>query len=1626
MDDSAARTSSAAAETRPIPERPVERLTRPLLRFLRVEAASGVVLAAATAVALAFANSPLAGAYGRLWETTLEVALGAFKLSYPLWYWINDGLMTIFFFVIGLEIKRELVHGELRDRRQVALPVAAAIGGVAAPVAIFAILQRGTPALSGWAVPMATDIAFVVGCMALLGSRVPHGLKVLLLSVAIVDDILAVLVIAVFYSSAFEPIWLGAAAAGFGLVVLLNRAGVRTVTAYVLVGAGIWLATLKSGVHPTVAGVLLGLLTPAGAWIGQASLRDVLDRAGARLRGAGGAEHQLRSAAGGAEQDDAKAAVRDLSFASRESVSPLERLEEALHPWVGFVIMPVFALASAGVAVNVDSFLDSVSLSVALGLALGKPLGITLASWLVVRAGWARLPEGVSWTALIGASILGGIGFTMALFIASLGLDGDLLHAAKAGILAGSVASGVAGMAMLAVVLPRPARGGGRNARRAAAGFLLVLALPCSLAAAGEDSPWQLVPIPESWKRPPSGDLAPRGGFSWCRARVKVPESWRGRALDLFVEPLDDARQVYFDGVLVGAMGSMPPRYRSGLGEPGRFAVPPERVRPGERHWVAVRVCSIDSRDNFDVAAPVLVAGAEAIRMEGPWQYRPGDDPSWARGTDEESAPEADYAQVDAVDDVERYVRRRRGDHDAYAPEESLRRFKVAEDLTVELALAEPAIAQPLYVDFDERGRLWVLEYRQYPEPAGLKPLSRDKFLRTVFDQVPPPPPRHFRGLDRVSFHEDADGDGDFERHGVFVDGLSIATSFARGRGGVWVLNPPYLLFYPDRDADDAPDGDPELHLEGFGLEDTHSVTNNLRWGPDGWLYAAQGSTVSAQVRRPGAAAPPVATIGQLIWRYQPESRRYEVFAEGGGNAFGVEIDAKGRVFSGHNGGDTRGFHYVQGGYYRKGFEKHGALSNPHAFGFFEAMAHHAVERFTHAFVIYEAEQLPERYRGQLLGIEPLQGRVVLSEVGRDRSSFRTRDLERPLTTDDQWFRPAAIALGLDGAVYVADFHEQRIDHSSHYAGRVARDTGRIWRLRARASRPAKPPPLAGLPTAALIERLRDSNRRVRQEALRLLGDRRDAAAAAPLRDLVRSARGPLALDALWALHLSGGFDDANALDLLSHPEAQVRAWTVRLLGDRAEGAGALASRLAELARAEPDIEVRVQLAATARRLPAAPGLALVRALLAHDQDAYDIHQPLMLWWAVEARCGFDREAVLALLEDRGLWQRPLVRQSILERLMRRFAAAGSRAELLACARLLDLAPDEEAAKLLLAGFEKAFQGRALASLPEALGQAIERAGGGSPALRLRRGDAAEVERALATIADESAQSRDRIERIEVLGEIRAEKAPDALLAIVSSARDASVRAAAVAALGAFDAPRIGEAVAALVVEGKLGEARDAAVGLLASRRPWAQALLAACASGRIDARSLPEWLPRRLFLHGDAGIARQAAALWGEDEEESGEALRSRAAELRASLAAGAGNPYKGRGLFRERCGRCHALFGEGGGLGPDLTSARRDDLEALLRNLIDPDAEIREGYENVLVSTGDGQVLNGLVVDEDANVLVLRSAEARNAVIPKSEVRERRTLARSLMPAGALDGLDEQGLRDLFAYLRASQPLP
>lgn len=958
------------------------------------------------------------------------------------------------------------------------------------------------------------------------------------------------------------------------------------------------------------------------------------------------------------------------------------------------------------------------------------------------------------------------------------------------------------------------------------------------------------------------------------------------------------------------------------------------------------------------------------------------------------------------------------------SPAEAATRFVIHEDLELDQVLAEPIVRQPVSLNFDERGRMWVVQYIQYPSPAGLTLVSRDKFWRAVYDKVPLPPPRGERGLDKITIHEDTDGDGTFDSHKTFVEGLNIATACVKGRGGVWVLNPPYLLFYPDADNDDVPDGDPIVHLEGFGLEDTHSVVNSLRWGPDGWLYAAQGSTVTGHVKRSGIDKQPVVSMGQLIWRYHPETKRYEVFAEGGGNAFGVEIDSKGRIFSGHNGGDTRGFHYVQGAYLQKGFTKHGPLSNPFAFGYFAAMKHHNVPRFTHTFLVYDGNALPERYRGKLFGVAPLLSHVVYSEIEPDGSSFRTKDLGHPVTTGDNWFRPVDIKAGPDGALYIADWYDRQTNHYRNHEGQIDKSNGRIYRLRAKGAKPQAAFDLGKLPTPELVALLEHPNKWHRQTALRILGDRKDATIIPALRGAIAGNSGQAALEFLWALNLCGGLSEDAAAGLVEHADPYVRLWAVRLLGDARNVSERTALKLARRARVEPNVEVRSQLASTARRLPAEFGLAIVADLTLHEEDADDIHLPLLLWWAIEARCEADRDSVLTLFSDSELWKRRMVALHILPRLMQRFAATGHRKDLLVCARLLQLAPDKESAAQLMKGFEDAFKGRTLTGVPEELARALEQTGGGSEVLAVRRGQPEAVEKGLKLIGDSKAEPGRREQLIRAFGEVHEPRSIPVLLAVVKDSRDEGLKMAALTSLAAYDDPAIGSEVLR-AWSALTDDVKQVAVSILGSRKAWALELLTAVNTSRVDRSAISADVVRRMTVYRDDRIAQLIARHFGSVEGATTAQMQREIERLAKVIRSETGDPYVGKKLFTAQCAKCHTFFGQGGQIGPDLTSYKRDDLDNMLLSIVNPSAEIREGFETLLVVTDDGRTASGFLVDRDSQVLVLRSAEGQTVTIPQQEIEETLPQKKSLMPEGLLKDLTDQQVRNLFAYLRSTQPL-
>ena len=428
-------------------ETSISGILRPIQEFIHTSAAGGIVLMVATVIALGVANSPLADAYAAVLQLHLAISVGAFHLDESVVHWINDGLMAIFFFLVGLEIKREVRAGELATLRAALLPISAALGGVAVPALLYVAFNRGGPGAGGWGIPMATDIAFALGLLALLGNRIPFGLKVLLTAIAIVDDLIAVLVIAFFYSSGIS--W-GALGIGFAILALLllgNVFGIRTTLFYTGLGVMVWLAFLQSGIHATIAGVLVAFTVPARTRIEPAGFVAQVSGLMQRFQQSSLEPNIMLT------DEVQQRAVLALEEACEDVQAPLQKLEHRLHTWVQFGIIPIFALANAGVALSLSSLggnTSAVALGIVVGLVLGKPIGILTGAWIAVRLGWSMLPQGVQWRQMVGMGCLGGIGFTMSLFIASLGFgESALLETAKLGILGASLLAGGIGVVLL-------------------------------------------------------------------------------------------------------------------------------------------------------------------------------------------------------------------------------------------------------------------------------------------------------------------------------------------------------------------------------------------------------------------------------------------------------------------------------------------------------------------------------------------------------------------------------------------------------------------------------------------------------------------------------------------------------------------------------------------------------------------------------------------------------------------------------------------------------------------------------------------------------------------------------------------------------------------------------------------------------------------------------------------------------------------------------------------------------------------------------------------------------------------------------------------------------------------------
>ncbi len=959
-----------------------------------------------------------------------------------------------------------------------------------------------------------------------------------------------------------------------------------------------------------------------------------------------------------------------------------------------------------------------------------------------------------------------------------------------------------------------------------------------------------------------------------------------------------------------------------------------------------------------------------------------------------------------------------------FTADDAVKRMVVPEGFHVEVFAAEPMVRQPVTACFDERGRLWVVEYLQYPNPAGLKPVTVDQYLRTEYDRMPEPPPRGPRGADRIKILEDTDGDGRADSVKVFAEGLNLASALSVGHGGVFVGQAPYLLFYPDRDHDDRPDGDPEVLLTGFGLQDAHATVNSMTWGPDGWLYGAQGSTVTARIRGH--------EFQQGIWRYDPRTRRFEVFAEGGGNTWGLDFDPTGNAFGSSNGAYIT-FHMVQGGYYLKGFAKHGPLHNPHAYGYFGPIAYRGTKQGGHVTpggIIYKGDAFPPAFRGTFIGGNLLSNAVYWHVLEQTGSTFAGRHGGTLIDARDRWFRPIDLLAGPDAAVYVVDWYDKRAAHLD------PRDTwdrtnGRIYRVVYGSRRKLEPFDLSKRTSAQLVAFRSSTNDWLAAEARRILAERRDPSIVPGLKRLLTSDRDEtVALRDLWALHVSGGLDDATALELLSHPIAGVRRWTVRLLGDDQRMNRDLRAKLIALSAGESDAMVRGQLASSCQRWKDDDAIPILARLVGHEADIKDPYIPNQLWWAFERQLRQDRGAVLDYLSTSDVQRTPLVRDAILERVARALASDGSDEDFAACARLLATGAGPESVERLLSGMEKGLEGRNLSRTPAPLAEPLAKiwaAAQPAPGLVLirlaaRLGIPSAIEAAAGKARDARAAGSDRIASIELLGQLGRTDDVPVLIEILGHDPSPGIQLAAVAALGSSQQASIAPALLERYRSAP-ATVRSRILGLLCSRRQWAGALLDAIERRQIVAKDLSAAQVQLVAQLSDSALLSRLEAVWGRIPRVGSPEKKQRIAEIRGLLPEGdKGSASRGKPIFKENCAVCHKLFDEGEAIGPDLTGAERGDLDFLMSSLVDPSAFVRKEYQAQTIALRDGRVLTGLVVEENDRSLTLVNSNRQKTIIARDAVEDAKPSEVSLMPEGLLDKLPEPRIRDLFRYIQSS----
>lgn len=954
-------------------------------------------------------------------------------------------------------------------------------------------------------------------------------------------------------------------------------------------------------------------------------------------------------------------------------------------------------------------------------------------------------------------------------------------------------------------------------------------------------------------------------------------------------------------------------------------------------------------------------------------------------------------------------------------PAEAVKRFRVPHGFEVTLFAGEPHVQQPIAIAFDERGRLWVAECYSYPDWVPLAAKGEEK-----------------RGKDRILVFEDADADGRFDKRTVFWDQAYNLTGIQIGYGGVWACCAPHLLFIPDRNRDDVPDAEPTVVLDGWSLQARHNIYNGLIWGPDGWLYGRNGIVADSLVGKPGTPAEKRTRMNCGIWRYHPTRETFEAVCHGTTNPWGLDFNDYGDAFFtncviGHL------FQAIPGAHYQR---MYGQDLNPYTYELLEPASDHlhwggghwtssrggqgvhseAGGGHAHSgAMIYLGDNWPAEFRGDIFMCNLHGNRLNRDRLVREGSGYVGKHGPDMLTSDDAWFRGIALDYGADGAVYVTDWADLGECHDNDG---VHRSSGRIYRAAYGKTSPLKLD-LRARNDAELVElQLHKNDWFVRQARL-LLAERAQAgksmqAVHAALQKIYRDNPDTTRkLRALWALHASGGADDGWLVAQLQHQDEHIRSWAVRLRGDHGAPDAPARGEFERLALNEKAALVRLSLASALQRLPVEERFTLTRNLLSHAEDAGDHYLPLMIWYGIEPAVLADLSKSVQLVVASRI---PKVSQFIARRLSEKAGEDGRGLEQLITA--VAASENGEQQQQILLGLRRGLQGYKSVPLPSSWRTAYARLSQSTqPGVResahllaVKFGDRDAIAALQELLANSAAPAAQRESALQALVSKHDDSLVPLLLKLLD---DKETRGPVLRALAGFKSEQIPREITRRYNAFGPAERQDA-VATLASRPAFALVLFDAVEKTTIPAADISVFSARQLRDLANPAITEKLNKLWGQVRQTSAEKkqlIETYKARLTPEVVAKA-DVAAGRVVFEKTCMQCHALYGQGGKIGPDLTGSDRANLHYVLENLIDPGAVIGRDYQLTNIFTEQGRLISGIIVEETERAVTVQTANER-LVLPKEDIETRQVAPVSMMPEGQVERFSFDELRDLIGYL-------